>query len=153
MIDPSLELHRLIYETLVNHPAVTAEVGEDRPRVYDAAPNDAEKPYITLGPPQVLPDRADCIDGAETSYPIHGWTNGPRSVTIKRLGAAIALALDGVEFELVGHQTVLTEVEQIVYLEDPDGLTRHVAVTLRVLTTAMDEITGAGALAAGGAGI
>ena len=134
MIDPSLELQRVIFQTLSANAAVYAIVGESPPRVYDHVPEDAFKPYISMNQPQVLPDKADCIDGAETFFQVDGWSAGPGSVEIKRLGAAIAGALDGVEFVMVGHRTVLCELQNIQYLDDPDGVTKHAAVTIRTLT-------------------
>lgn len=150
MIDPSLELHLAIYNTLSGASAVYAIVGESPPRVYDRVPEDATFPYISLAQPQVLPDRADCIDGAETFFGIDGWSREVGSVEIKRLGAAIAFALDQVEFVLAGHRTVLCEVQQIQYLDDPDGITKHTNVLLRTLTEPLGEVTGFGALVAQG---
>lgn len=134
MIDPSLELQRVIYNTLSGAAAVYAIVGESPPRIYDHVPPDATKPYISMAPPQVLPDKADCIDGAETIFTVDGWSAGPGSVEIKQLGAAIANALDEVEFVLTGHRTVVCQLEQIQYLDDPDGITKHAAVVIRTLT-------------------
>lgn len=135
MIDPSLELQAAIVAALKGAAPVTALVGA---RVFDAVAPNSEKPYVSLGQPQVLPDRADCIDGAEVSYTIHGWAAGPQSVAIKRLGKAIAAAIDDNELTLTGHRTVLCELEQTQYLDDPDGLTKHVAVTIRFLTEPTD---------------
>lgn len=142
MVDPTLELQAAIVAALKADAAVKALVGASKQRVYDDVPPEAKRiadtgasmPYINLGPPQVLPDAADCIDGAAVSYTIHGWAAGPQSVAIKQLGKAIAGALDGNELTLTGHRTVLCELEQTQYLDDPDGLTKHVAVTIRVLT-------------------
>lgn len=135
MIDPSLQLQAAIVSALKVSAAVQALAGASpNTRVFDAVAPTADKPYISLGQTQVLPDKADCVDGAEVSYTIHGWTEGPKSVAIKQLGKAIAGALDGVEFSLTGHRTVLCELEQIQYLDDPDGITKHVAVVIRVLT-------------------
>jgi hypothetical protein len=135
MIDPSLELNDAIINALKGDPAVAAAVGA---KVYDSVPAATAKPYINLGQPQILPDKADCVDGAEVAYTIHGWADGPKSVVIKTVGKAIAGALDGTEFTLTGHRTVLSELEQIQYLDDPDGSTKHVAVTIRVLTEPTD---------------
>lgn len=139
MIDPTLELQKAIFETLHDSTAVQALIGDvSPPRIYDKVSPTAVKPYISLGQPQVLPDKADCIDGAEVSFQVDGWAEGPQSVAIKRLGAAISGALDGVEFVLPNHRTVLCELEQMQYLDDEDGFTKHVAVTLRILTEPTD---------------
>lgn len=131
MIDPSLELQGALISTLKGSSAVQAIVAD---KVFDPVPSTAVKPYVNVGQPQVLPDKADCIDGAEVFYTIHGWAVGPNSIQIKQLGAAIEGALDGVEFTLTSHRTVLCELEQTQYLDDPDVLTKHAAVTIRVLT-------------------
>lgn len=134
MIDPSLELQRVIYNTLSGNAAVYAIVGESPPRIYDHVPEDATKPYISMAGPQVLPDKADCINGAETFFTIDAWSDGPGFVEVKTLASAISVALDEVELVLVGHRTVLCELQQIQYLDDPDGITKHAAVVIRTLT-------------------
>lgn len=131
MNDPSLELQDALIVVLRGNTPLAAIVGA---RSYDSVPPDANKPYVNLGQPQVLPDQADCVDGAETFFPIHGWATGPQSVVIKQLGKAIAGAVDGVELALQGHRTVLCEVDQIQYLDDPDVDTKHVVVSVRALT-------------------
>lgn len=139
MNDPSGELQIAIVAALKAAPAVAGLVGVG---IYDAVPDEAARktyagkawPYVSLGQPQVLPDKADCIDGADVAYTVHGWCEGPKSVEVKNLGGAIAAALDGVEFALPSHRTVNCKIEEIRYLDDPDPLTKHVAVTFRVLT-------------------
>jgi hypothetical protein len=135
MSDPTLALQEKLIAVLKTSSHVTALVGQ---RVFDYLPSEQPTPYITLGQPQVLPDRADCIDGAEVSFPINGWASGPSSVTVKRLSIAILAALDGQEFVISGHRMVLGEVDSINYLDDPDEFTKHVVVTLRVLTEPTD---------------
>jgi len=136
MIDPALELQVAIVGALKAHTALAAIVAT---RVYDAVPPSADYPYVSLGQPQVLPDKADCIDGSITVYTIHGWSSDlGRSVEIKRIGAAIGEALDENEFTLNGHRVVIAQHEQTNYLDDPDGITKHVAVTLRFSTEPTD---------------
>lgn len=131
MSDPTLPLQAVLISTLKAHPGVQAEVAD---RVFDAIPSGAPKPYINLGKPEVLPDKYECVDGSEISWPIHGWAAGPPSVAIKRLGGAILAALDEVELAPVGHRVVVWELEQTIYLDDPDPTVQHVVVTFRGLT-------------------
>ncbi len=131
MSDPSLPLQAAIVARLKEFSALTSLVGN---RVYDAVPTNAAKPYINLDQPQVLPDKASCLDGAEVSYPVHGWSNGPASVEIKRLGAAVVAALDEHDLVVNGHRVVVLELEQLQYLDDPDGITKHFIAIFRVLT-------------------
>lgn len=136
MIDSALELQVAIVGALKADAALTAIVGT---RVYDAVPPNATYPYVSLGQPQVLPDKADCVDGSIVVYTIHGWSSDlGRSVQIKHIGARIGGVLDQNEITLTGHRVVIAQHEQTNYLDDPDGITKHVAVTLRFSTEPTD---------------
>lgn len=104
-------------------------------RVYDNVEAGAIKPYISIGPFQVIPEAADCSEGAEIFVTLDGWdASGGKTETIKRLGAAIG-ALHGAALTLTeGQRLVLLELSAINYLKDPDNITTHAAVTLRALT-------------------
>lgn len=133
MIDPSLAVAAAIISRLKAYAQVTDIVGQ---RVYDVVIPAAQLPYVTVDQPQVLPMRmgSGCEAGAEISILVHGWSNGPESVEVKQLGAALIAALDEHELVLTGHSTVLNELEQVIYLNDPDGIVKHAAVTFRILT-------------------
>lgn len=135
MIDPTLELQAAIVAALRGAAAVTALVGT---RVYDAVKPDAPLPYVRLGQPQVLPDRADCIDGAEVVFPVDCFASGPDSVSIKRVAKAVAQTLDGLAPTLTGHRVILFEHEQTQYLEEEGGLVQHANAGFRVLTEPTD---------------
>jgi len=136
MIDSALELQVAIVGALKADAALAAIVGT---RIYDAVPPSATFPYVSLGQPQILPDKADCIDGSIVTYTIHGWSSDlGRSVEIKRIGAAIGAALDENELTLTGHRVVIAQHEQTNYIDDPDGITKHATVTLRFSTEPTD---------------
>lgn len=131
MSDPSLPMQAAIVTRLKAFSSLSAIVGQ---KIYDAVPTNAVKPYINLDQPQVLPDKASCLDGSEISYPIHGWSKGPASVEIKQMGAAVVAALDEHELVVSGHRVVVFELEQLQYLDDPDGITKHFVAIFRALT-------------------
>lgn len=131
MTDPSLAMQAAIVARLKAHSDVSGIVGA---RVYDAVSPNAATPYINLGQPQVLPDKSDCIDGSEVSYPVHGWATGPQSVQIKQLGKAVVDALDDYELQVTGHRMLVFELENLQYLDDPDGITKHFVAVFRALT-------------------
>lgn len=135
MSDPSLPMQAAIVARLKAVVAVTAIVGSGASaRIYDDVPMAAAKPYISIGQPQILPDKASCLDGAEVSWAIHGWTAGPKSQGVRELAAAILSALDEHDLVVTGHRVILFEHEQTQTLEDPDGLTKHVVCVFRALT-------------------
>jgi hypothetical protein len=133
MIDPSLLVSAAILARLKADAGVVALVDQ---RVFDVVPPGVLQPYVSLGQPQVLPNRTSqgCDPGAEIAIAIHGWTTGPESVVSRQLGAAIVASIDEYELVMTGHRTVLCELEQNQYLDDPDGITKHSAATFRILT-------------------
>ena len=124
MSDPSYELQQALYIALKGN--VGPEVAG---RVYDAVPTNAQFPYITLGDSQVLPDKADCIDGTEHFPQIDVWSRAVGFPEAKTISKNILMVLDDNPPPMPGYVAVIFELESIHYLRDPDGLTRHVALT------------------------
>lgn len=132
MSDPSLELQAAIISKLKNSSAVQAVVGNPA-RVYDEVPSPVTFPYISLGPTQVLPDKADCIDGTEIFWQIDGWARDPSFPKTRQIAKAIVAALDDQDIPCDSYTVVISELNTTNYLRDPDGLTRQCAVSMRFL--------------------
>ncbi len=130
MSDPSLELQTAIVTKLKADAGVIAAVGN---RVYDNVPPNASFPYISLGDSQVLPDKADCIDGTEIFFSLDGWSRDLRFPECKSISKAIVAALDDQPLTVAGYDAVVFELDSVNYLRDPDGITRHVALSFRAL--------------------
>jgi hypothetical protein len=130
MSEPSLPLQDAIVAALKNAAGVAALVSA---RIYDQVPPNPTFPYLSLGDVQVLPDKADCIDGVEIFPQIDAWSRTVGYTEVKSIGAAIIAALDDVSLIVSGHTVVVFEIESVHYLRDPDGLTRHAALTFRGL--------------------
>lgn len=133
MSDPSLPLQAALIAELRNN--VGTEVGD---RVYDAAPADAAFPYVTLGDCQVLPDKADCIDGTEVYFQIDVWSRAVGYPEVKTVAGEILGILDDRHDDvpamvITDFVLVLMEVEQVRFLRDPDGLSSHAALQFRAL--------------------
>lgn len=132
MSDPSLELQAAIVAALKASGALPAVVGG---RVYDAVPTGAAFPYVTLGDIQVLPDKSGCIDGAEVYPQIDVWSRAVGYPETKTIAKAILAKLDDQPLTVAGFNTVVFEVQGVQYLRDPDGLTRHAAITFHGILT------------------
>lgn len=130
MSDPSYELQVALVATLKGAGALPVGVGG---RVYDRVPPDAPFPYVSFGPSQVLPDKAGCIDGAEVIVQIDAWSRKVGYGEVKTIGAAVVAALDDQPLAVAGFDVVVFELQSVNYLADPDGLTRHAAITFRSL--------------------
>src|SRR5262245_36958845 len=92
--DPALPLQTAIGAALKADAGVNALIAG---RIYDFVPGEATLPYLTFGPVQMIPEHGDCLDGGEAFLTLDGWANGPETVVVKQLGAAIANALDEIE--------------------------------------------------------
>lgn len=130
--DATLPLQKAIVAALKEATPVSALVGA---KVYDNVPKSPEKPYVSIGPVDVLTEVADEYEGSDISFQIDGWSAGPKSVEVKQLGRAIRTALHEQSLELDENQRLVSLiVEQVRYLPEPDGISQHVAVTVRALT-------------------
>lgn len=104
-------------------------------RVYDVPPPTPQKPYLSMGPFDVLTEEADEYEGSETTLQVDAWSAGPLSAEVKQLGRLIRATLHKATLTLEeSHRLVDLTVEQIRYLREPDGVTQHAAVTVRALT-------------------
>lgn len=135
--DSSLPLQGALIAAMKADAGVAALVAD---RVYDVPKGTNGqpplKPYVSLGPFQVLPEDADCSEGVSVVIQIDGWDDkGPGTTGAKKLGAAIARLLQNAELALGdGQRLVNMVVEQIQYLREPDGITAHAVITVRSQT-------------------
>jgi hypothetical protein len=126
MSDPSLELQAALVAAMKGH--IGSAVGS---RIYDDVPEEPQYPYVSLGPCQVLPDKAGCIDGAEVFPQIDVWSHAVGFGEAKTIVKGILAVLDDAPLALNGFDTVIFQLQSINYLQDPDGLTRHAALTFQ----------------------
>lgn len=133
MSDPSLPLQDALIKALRANGVLPAAIGQ---RVYDTPPSAATYPYVSLGDCQVLPDKAECIDGVEVFPQIDVWSRTVGYAEAKQIGAAIIAALDDQALTVAGFNVTVFELSSAQYLRDPDGQTRHGAITFRALLEA-----------------
>ena len=134
MSDPSLELLAAIVGKLKNDSGVQAIVAD---RVYTEVPSNPTFPYISIGDNQVLPDKADCIDGTEIFWQLDGWSRSHTGPEDKQISKAVVAAVDDQALTVSGYSAIVVELNRVDYLRDPDGITRHVAINFRFLIQAL----------------
>ena len=129
----SLELQKALVGKLKTDPAVTALVDG---RVYDMPPINPTFPYISLGPDQTIPDRADCSEGSsDVTLQVDAWSRATGFPEVKRIAEAVRASLqDDPPFSLTGFRLVDLTMLDARTLRDPDGLTSHAAMTFLALT-------------------
>lgn len=126
MDDPSGELQAAIIAVLMGQTGA-----EDR--VFDEPQVNPVYPYITLGECQVLPDKADCIDGVEAYPKVDVWSQEKGFVQVKAVAKTVLALLDDQPLVVDGFNVILFEVESVNYLRDPNGLDRHAVITFHTL--------------------
>lgn len=137
MRDPHLALQEAVLLALKDDAGVQAcGLGG---RLYDEPPAQPTFPYLTFGEGQVLPDKADCVDGSEVFLVLDIWSRPARNdgfQEAKAIAGAVVAALDdaGDGLTMDGHRLLDLQRADIQYLRDPDGKTRHVHLTFRAVT-------------------
>lgn len=132
MSDPSLDLQAAMVAALKAPGALPAVVGG---RVYDAVPANAVFPYLSLGDCQVIPDKSACIDGVEVYPQIDVWSRAVGYPETKTITKAVLAALDDQPIVVAGFNVVVFQFQSVQYFRDPDGLSRHAAITLHGILT------------------
>lgn len=131
--DPSLAIQKAFYDKLiVAVPMVNS-------RVYDQVPEPDRLvyPYISFGEFQSVDDSADCIDSMELFATLHAWSRAFGTVEVKGMVDQIRIALHDQPLDLgPGFNWVLSENQMSRILKDPDGVTKHGVITIRVVSTA-----------------
>lgn len=126
----SLELQKAVVARLKGDAGVTALVGQ---RVYDQPPTAPAFPYVSLGPDQTLPDRADCYEGSEVTFQVDAWSRAVGFPEVKRIAEAARAALADAALTLTGFRLVDIAFVEGRTFRDPDGLTSHSALNFRAL--------------------
>lgn len=101
-------------------------------RIYDRAPSTIKKPYITIGPADLVSADAECVTGDEIVQQLDVWSIEPGFAECKTICAALRKALHLIEVEQSG---LRFEIEHQTTREfrDADGLTVHGVVIFRAI--------------------
>jgi hypothetical protein len=118
---PALALQAAVIAAAGDSADVTALIG-DPARIYDRVPADAAFPYVSFGAHQEIDDSFECHEGTEIWFEI-----GRILQAMKGLVTEAALTVNG-------HKLGVLKFRDAIYLRDPDGISRRVRATWRVLT-------------------
>lgn len=95
-------------------------------------PKKEDYPHVQIGDWLSLPDDVQCADGSEEFLTLHVWSRQRGQTEIKTIIGAIDAALDGVALLVAGLASCHCQIDRARIVEDPDGLTLHGLVTLRI---------------------
>lgn len=126
MTSPTLELQKLMYDTLRDDAGLSALIGG---RVYDRIPENRVFPYISFGASDELSEDEDCRDGFEISMQIDVWSREAGFPECRRIVDAVRRALPKDGLGLTDNALVYLQHRTTRIFRDPDGLTSHGAMT------------------------
>jgi hypothetical protein len=117
-------------QTLIFEALTDADISAP---IYDAVPQSASFPYVTIGDDNSV-EWDTCTDyGAAVTVTIHTWSRGRGRLETKTLQGEIYAALHDALLQSTGYNVVSCYFESSVSFMDVDGLTRHGVQTFRVL--------------------
>lgn len=136
IIDPSIPLQAAIVA------ALKASGSTAGARVYDAVPDEDKRkhdtgaawPYISIGSFQLISEQVECLQGAELYVTIDAWSRAVGKGEVKAIGQKIITALDDVDLSNSGLKVNSCLLNDVNYIDDPDGLTSHGILTFHILT-------------------
>lgn len=130
MHDPSHALQKALVARLAGQVAAV------NGRVHDRVPQQVAFPYIGIGAAQVVPDDAECIDGARTIFTLHVWSRAVGAQETRQIANVMAQALTGWTPDLSADGFVFVDgrVSGTRSMDDPDGITTHGIVTFEAQT-------------------
>lgn len=132
--DPTLPILTALEARLRNNASGVPTAMGGTTRYYPRVPENRLFPYIALGPVTVdFEDETDCDSGSETFVQLDLYSRHTKPDEIAALVSAVVEALRP-DLVLTGHATVDQGVGGARYLDDPDGLSRHAVLTLRLDT-------------------
>lgn len=127
----TLELQKAIVGRLKADTNVNALVSG---RVYDNPPTAPIFPYISIGPDNTLPSRADCYDGNEIHQQLDVWSRTPGFREAKQIIEAARNSLMNASLTLTGFRLIDIYFERAQTMRDPDGLTSHGVLSIQAMT-------------------
>lgn len=136
MADHLSPLQAAVYAALTADAQLDAIVSG---RVYDFVPTSAVYPFVSFGPVNAGDWSTFTTDGAETYLTLDFWSRKPGRVQVQAMMARAYAVLHAATLILTGHAVAVMRLDDSRVLRDPDGVTSHGVMRLRVLTQATGE--------------
>ena len=130
-------LQRAIYTALTGNLALMAQING----VYATKPQDDDSgdssafPYVSIGDERAIPWDTKTNFGASVAVPIDIWSRSGNYIEAKDIGQAIWRALHHKPMTIAEANHTMTIMESAVYIDDPDGQTKHGALSFSVSYT------------------
>lgn len=101
-------------------------------RVYDDIPKKPAFPYVQIGVSQAVQNDVQCREGGDEFIDLHVWSRQRGQMEAKQVMDAVHTALHDQPLTVTGRDVTLVRIDRTRMLMDPDGITRHGVVTVRI---------------------
>ncbi len=128
-------LRAAIHDALVADGALGALLGG--PKVYDAPPQAAAFPYVTLGEARVTDFSTGSEPGEEHQLTLHAWSRQGGHREAHLIAGALLQALDDAPLSLDDHRLINLRFAVADVRREADGRTYHALVRFRAVTEPM----------------
>lgn len=130
MSNPSWDIQSAIYALLTNVSPDIAAGGVHAPAGADVA-----FPYVEIGESQIVTDDVQCADGGDEFITLHVWSRPAQGLSyeeVKRISASVKTALHGARLtgDSLGHAVAWVQTQR--FMRDPDAMTLHGTLDVRV---------------------
>lgn len=133
-LGPEQELRAAFLALLGADADIKSLIG-DPARIYEDVPEaDYILPYVTIGESQNVADTAECIDGSICYIDIHVWSELQTFDECDSITSTIWAVLAAATVVLTQNRCVDFFRQTTHTLRDPDGITKHAVLTVKVLT-------------------
>jgi hypothetical protein len=95
-------------------------------------PEVSDYPFIEIGAAQSIQDDADCFNGSEEYIDVHVWSRYRGQKEVKKIMGEVHKALHNTSLVVPALASAFAFVEGSRVFSDPDGLTRHGVLNIRV---------------------
>lgn len=93
--------------------------------VYDAVPQGASFPYVTLGEDTAIDWSSKTTDGQETTVTLHVWSRYNGMAEAKQIGGEVIELMTAAPLIMTGFEADTPRLDMSEVIKDPDGITRH----------------------------
>ena len=122
MSDHSLELQKIIYDTLSGDSTITTTYGAN---VYDYIPDNSAFPYVKVGEETSVDNGTKTLQGNEHTLVIHTFSQYRGSKEVKNIMSRIYALLHESSLSVSGANLVNLRFEFSDVIKENDGLTTH----------------------------
>lgn len=126
----------LILQGAINAALRASNVADSA--IYDAVPNDAQLPYISFGPSQVIDNSTNCYASYEVFQQLDVWSDGAGFVECKQIAGEVVNALS--QLQETDTQIIIFEHETTRYFRDSELTISHGVVSVRAIIEPTKDI-------------